>query len=241
MALPSNTTPIYTVTLPSTQEQVRFRPFLVKDQKNLLIAQQSDNQQVMADTLKQVISSCLVDSNLDVGNLATFDMEYLFLQIRGKSVGEQVPLILKCDEDHGEDNKKAQIKYQVNIDDIKVEFSEEHISKFELFDNVGVKMRYPSFEVLDKFNSPQSNDAEVMFNIVGSCIEYVYDPEEIYYAKDQTQEEITQFLENLTTDQFGKIQKFFDTMPKMVHNIEYNCPVCGKHHTVKLEGLQSFF
>jgi hypothetical protein len=241
MALPMNTTPIYTVTLPSTQEQVRYRPFLVKDQKSLLLAQQSDNQQVMADTLKKVISSCLVDSNLDVGTLATFDMEYLFLQIRGKSVGEQVPLILKCDEDHGEDNEKAQIKYQVNVDDIKVEFFEDHIDKFELFDGVGVKMRYPSFEVLDKFNSPASNEAEVMFDIVGNCIEYVYDSEEIYYTKDQTKEEITQFLENLTTEQFAKVQKFFDTMPRLAHSVEYDCPVCGKHHKVNIEGLQSFF
>ena len=240
MALPINTTPSYTVTLPSDKRLVKYRPFLVKDQKNLMIAQQSENQQVMADTLKSVIANCLVDNDIDVNTLATFDMEYLFLHIRGKSVGEDVPLVLRCDEDHGEDNKKAVIKYSVKIDDIEVKFSDEHESKFTLFNDVGVQMRYPSFDILDKLKT-NVNDAEMMFDIIGQCIEYVYDDNEVYYTHEQTKEEINQFLDNLTSEQFDKIQKFFDTMPKLTHTVEYDCPVCSKHHKVTIEGLQSFF
>ena len=240
MALPINTTPTYSVTLPSTGQQIQYRPFLVKDQKNLLLAQQSENQEVMASTLKSVIADCLTDKQFDLDNLATFDMEYLFLHIRGKSVGEEIPLILKCDEDHGEDNRKASIKYSVKVDDIKVEFSDEHVSKFELFNGVGVQMRYPSFDILDKIKT-KANDADMMFEVIGQCIEYVYDDQEVYYTHEQTKEEIAQFLDNLTSEQFDKIQKFFDTMPKLTHTVEYNCPVCSKHHKVKIEGLQSFF
>jgi hypothetical protein len=240
MALPLNTTPSYTVTLPSDKRQVKYRPFLVKDQKHLMLAQQSEDPQVMSDTLKSVIASCLIDNDIDVNKLATFDMEYLFLHIRGKSVGEEIPLLLKCDEDHGEDNKKAVIKYSVKVNDIEVKFSDEHESRFILFDNVGVQMRYPSFDILDKLKN-NVNDAEMMFDIIGNCIEYVYDDNEVYYTHEQTKEEINQFLDNLTSEQFDKIQKFFDTMPKLSHSVDYNCPVCGKAHHVNVEGLQSFF
>ena len=240
MALPINTTPTYSVTLPSTGEQVTYRPFLVKDQKNLLLAQQSENAKVMSDTLKSVISSCIV-GDVNVNELATFDMEYLFLHIRGKSVGEEVPLVLKCDVDHGEDNEKAKIKHTVHINEIQMEKNPDHQDKFELFNGVGVKMQYPSFEMIDQFQNVRQDDASVMFDVIGQCIEYVYDDSEVYYSKDQTKEEINQFLENLTTEQFEKIQKFFDTMPKLIHTVEYNCPVCNKHHKVKIEGLQSFF
>jgi hypothetical protein len=240
MALPINTTPTYTVTIPSTGQEISYRPFLVKDQKNLLVAQQSENQKVMADTLKSVIQSCIV-GDIDVSKLATFDIEYLFLHIRGKSVGEEVPLLLKCDEDHGEDNKKAQIKYTVRVDDIQVHKDPNHTNRFDLFNDVGVQMKYPSFEMIDKFQNAKTDDASVMFNVIADCIDFIYDSNEVYYAHDQSPQEIAQFLENLTTEQFDKIQSFFETMPKLTHDVEYNCPVCGKHHKVRIEGLQSFF
>lgn len=241
MALPINTTPTYSVTLPSTGEQVTYRPFLVKDQKNLLLAQQSEDPQVMTDTLKSVISSCMINSDVNVNDLATFDIEYLFLHIRGKSVGEEVPLVLKCDEDHGEDQKKAQIKYTVRVDDIQVHKDPNHQTKFELFNDVGIQMKYPTFELVDKFQSAKTDDASMMFGVIAECIDYIYDSTEIYQAHDQSRDEIMDFLENLTTEQFDKVQSFFETMPKLTHDVEYDCPVCSKHHKIRIEGLQSFF
>lgn len=238
MALPMNTMPTFNLTIPSTGKSVRYRPFVVKEEKALLIAQQSEDARVMTDTLRNVIQSCVQDS-VDVEKLATFDLEYMFLQIRGKSVGETVDLLFSCDNDHGEQNEKARSKITINVSDIEVVKEKEHTNKIFLFGDVGVVMKYPTMDMAAELVG--EDEIENVFDIVANSIDYIFQGENIYYAKETSREEMLQFLNNLTTDQFLKVQKFFDTMPKLSHKVEYTCPVCNKHHQKVLEGLASFF
>jgi len=241
MALPLNSAPTYNLVIPSTKETIKYRPFLVKEQKALLLAQQSEDPKVMMDTLKNIIKSSIIGT-VDVDKLALFDIEYIFLQLRGKSVGEIVELGFRCSEDHGEeDNKKATVKININIDDIKVEENKDHTNTILLFDDVGVVMKYPSMETLRKFEKIKEGDTNAVFDIMAQSIDYVYNTDEVFYIKDQTKEEINEFINNLTTEQFDKLQRFFDSMPKLSHTVNYRCPVCSKENTVTLEGLNSFF
>lgn len=240
MALPIATTPTYNMVVPSSGASVRFRPFLVKEEKALLIAQQSEDVTVMIDTLKNVIRSCVIDK-INADELATFDIEYIFTQIRSKSVGETVDLLFPCDMDHGEDDEKARVKITIDLSKLEVESKPEHNKKIELFGDVGIVMKYPTMEIMRKFEGTDTNNIESIFDIVADSIDYVYDNEELHYAKDQKKEELVQFLNNLTSEQFNKVQLFFATMPRIKKEVEYDCPVCGLHHKKTLEGMQSFF
>lgn len=237
MALPINTTPIYTLTIPSTKEEVRYRPFLVKEEKALLIAQQSDDEGVMINTLKVMIKDC-IKSNVDVDKLAMFDIEYIFAQIRAKSVGELVDLIFKCDTCEDE---KAKVKITFDLTKLNVEFPEGHSDQIELFDGVGIKMKYPDMNLLKRAKDAKADDVNQVFDVVVDCIDFIYTAEEVFHAKEQSRQELMQFIENLTAEQFAKIQKFFETMPKLKQNVDYKCPVCGKEHHKYLEGINSFF
>lgn len=238
MALPMQGTATFNLTIPSTGKNVRYRPFLVKDEKALLIAQQSEDPKVMADTLVNVIKSCVLDP-VDVDNLATFDIEYIFLQIRGKSVGETVDLYFPCDTDHGEQNEKAKVKIILNVSDLEVQKSPDHTNKIPLFEDVGVVMKYPTLQSAGEMENLE--DIDNIFGVIAKSIDFIYDGEDLHYAKEQSQEELLQFLNNLTTEQFMKIQKFFDTMPKISQKVEYKCPLCGREHHKVIEGLSNFF
>jgi hypothetical protein len=240
MALPMMSTPTYTMVVPSTGETVKYRPFLVKEEKALLIAQQSEDMLTMVDTLKGVIKSCVIDK-INVDKLATFDLEYMFMIIRGKSVGETVELVFPCDEDHGELNEKARSNVTIDLSTITVEKGEGHTNKIDLFDNVGVVMKYPTVDILKKLQVLDEEDLDKVFDIMALSIDYIYQGEELFYGNEQTPAELKQFIENLTSEQFVKLQKFFETMPKIKKEIVYDCPVCGKHHKKMLEGIQSFF
>lgn len=240
MALPVMSTPTYNMVVPSSGESVRFRPFLVKEEKALLLAHQSEDVVVMVDTLKGVIESCVIDK-IDTSKLATFDLEYMFTQIRAKSVGEVIDLIFKCDEDHGEDNEKASVKISIDLTKLEVEKDPEHTNKIDLFEDVGVVMKYPSIEVIKKLESLDTDDLNNIFDVMASSIDFIYQGEEIFYGKEQKREELLDFLNNLTSEQFLKVQKFFSTMPRIKKQIEYTCPICNKHHVKVLEGMQSFF
>lgn len=240
MALPVQDNPLYDVEVPSSGEKIKYRPFLIKEEKALLIAQQSEDSTTMVNTLKGVIESCTL-GKVDIEKLALFDLEYLFTQIRAKSVGEVVDLLFSCDEDHGEDNKKAKVKISIDLTNIKVQRNDKHSKKIELFGDTGVVMKYPSFEMLKAMETLEGNDIDTIFNVVASCIDYIYSGEEIYYAKETPKEEILQFLNNLTQEQFKKLQAFFETMPKLTTDVKYKCPVCDKQHDKKIEGLNNFF
>lgn len=240
MTLPLNTAPTYTIKIPSTKKDFKFRPFLVRDQKALMIAQESNDNTVMLDTIKEVISSC-TKSKVDLDKLASFDIEYIFLQMRAKSIGEIVELTFACDEDHGEDNQKALSRIAVNLEDVKVEFPENHTNKIPLFKNVGIVMKYPTIETLKHLENANINDIDAVFDIISDCVDYIYDDEQIYSSKDTNKEELIEFLNNLTAEQFDKVQEFFKTMPSLRVNVNYTCPVCNKEHKKYMEGLSSFF
>jgi len=240
MALPMMNTPTYSMVIPSTDATVKYRPFLVKEEKALLIAQQSEDVRVMVDTLKEVIKSCVIDK-IDVSKLATFDLEYMFTQIRAKSVGESIDLIFPCDEDHGADNEKARVKISIDLTTLIVEKDPEHNARIDLFNDVGVVMKYPTVEIMKKLENLETDNLDHIFDVIAGSIDYIYQGEEIFYAKEQSHDELVQFLNNLTSDQFLKVQKFFETMPRIKKEVDYVCPVCGKHHHKVLEGLQSFF
>ena len=240
MALPMMSAPTYTMVVPSSGVSVKFRPFLVKEEKALLIAQQSEDIGVMIQTLKGIINTCVLDK-LDVDKLATFDLEYMFTQIRAKSVGEIIELIFPCDIDHGEDNEKARVKVSIDLTTLVVEKDPNHNNKINLFGDVGVVMKYPTMDVMKRLENLDTNDLDKVFSVVADSIDYIYQGEEIFYGKEQKHEELLQFLNNLTSEQFVKVQQFFATMPRIKKEIEYTCPVCQKHHRKMLEGMQSFF
>ena len=233
-------TPTYTMVVPSTDATVKYRPFLVKEEKALLIAQQSEDAMVMVETLKNVVKDCVQDK-IDISKLATFDLEYMFMQIRGKSVGETIDLVLACDEDHGEQNEKARVNYTVNINEITVDKNPDHKNKIELYGNVGLVMKYPTIQDLKKLQGLDENDLDKIFDVIALSIDYIYDGDQLYHGKEQKHEELIAFLGNLTSEQFMNVQRFFETMPKLKHHVVYDCPVCGKHHDKVLEGIQSFF
>jgi len=240
MALPMMSAPTYTMVVPSSGVSVKFRPFLVKEEKALLIAQQSEDISVMIQTLKGIINTCVLDK-LDVDKLATFDLEYMFTQIRAKSVGEIIELIFPCDIDHGEDNEKARVKVSIDLTTLSVEKDPNHNNKINLFGDVGVVMKYPTMDVMKRLENLDTDDLDKVFSVVADSIDYIYQGEEIFYGKEQKHEELLQFLNNLTSEQFVKVQQFFATMPRIKKEIEYTCPVCQKHHRKMLEGMQSFF
>jgi hypothetical protein len=239
MALPIQNATVYTATIPSTKQEIKFRAFLVKEEKALLIAQQSEDPTIMMDTLKQIIKSC-VKTELNMDTLALFDIEYIFAQLRSKSVGELVEIIVACDICPDEDTK-ARVKLSFDMSKLEVNFPADHTKKISLFDDVGVVMKYPSLSIINDLQNLDQADAESIFKIVTKSIDYIYDGGELHYAKDQTETELKEFLENLNQEQFKKIQHFFETMPKISKDVQYECPVCKHHHEKVIEGLSSFF
>lgn len=237
MALPVMSTPTYELTVPSLKKKVKYRPFLVKEEKALLIAQQSEDATVMLNTIKDIISSC-TNGKLNVEDLAVFDIEYIFCQLRAKSVGEISELIFNCLECN---DPKAKMKVTIDLTQLNVEFDPDHKKNIDLFNDVGVVMKYPSLDMLNAIKDVKEESVEAVFDVIIASIDHIYAGEEIYAAKEQSKEELTRFLDNLTQDQFKKIQKFFDTMPKLEKKIEFDCPVCSYHHNHTIRGIENFF
>jgi len=211
--LPKISLPIYTVILPSTEEPIKFKPFSVREEKTLLLAQQSEDENVMLDTMEQVVRNCLI---IDEKNLAVFDIEYLFLQIRSKSVGEVSELIFACDEC---DDENARVKVSFNLTNMKVVKNENHSKRIHLFGDVGVVMKYPKFEMLKMFNDIETEDYQLAIDMIIESIEYIYEDSEVHRPEDTTPEkwkqELIDFIEDLTDDMLSKIMVFFETMPKL--------------------------
>ena len=237
MALPIMKTPTYEMTIPSTKQVVKYRPFLVKEEKALMIAQQSEDPATMVNTLRGVIDACTF-GKVDVSKLAMFDIEYIFVQLRAKSVGEISELIFSCKQCG---DPKAKMKIGIDLTQLEVKFDPEHRTDIQLFDNVGVKMKYPSIATVNKLKHASNEDVDSIFGIIIDCIDSIYDDENIYSAAEQSKEELTEFINNLTQDQFAKLQKFFETMPKLEKTIEFDCPVCKFHHVQTIQGLEGFF
>ena len=238
MPLPKISTPTYELEIPSLKKTVKYRPFLVKEEKILIIAMESEDPKQIAEAVKTVIGNCIVTRGIKVEQLATFDIEYLFLNIRGKSVGESVDILITCPDDG-----TTQVPMSINLDDIQVEFDKEHSRDIKLDDNLTLRMRYPSMQEFVKSNFVVGEDISVdeTFDMIISCIEQIYSEEESWAAADSTKKELKEFLEGLTSQQFKDIEKFFETMPKLSHTIKVKNPNTEVESEVVLEGLTSFF
>jgi hypothetical protein len=238
MPLPKVSTPTYELEIPSIKKTVKYRPFLVKEEKILIIAMESEDPKQITEAVKDVINNCILTRGIKVDTLSTFDIEYLFLNIRGKSVGETAEVLITCPDD-GE----TQVPVTINLDDIKVEVNKDHNRDVQLDDNLTVRMKYPSITEFIKNNFIRNDQISVedTFGVITSCIEQIYSEEESWAASDSTKKELTEFLESLSSKQFKKIEKFFETMPKLSHTINITNPNTGVENKIVLEGLTSFF
>ena len=239
MPLPKINTPTYELVLPSTGKKIKYRPFLVREEKILIMAMESEDMNQITGAIIQIISDCLLAKDIKVESLATFDMEYLFLNIRAKSVGETVEVNVTCPDDN-----ETQVEMSINIDDIKVKKTRGHKNIVKLDDELSMKLKYPSLDqfIENNFDTGQTNnDISQSLSMITSCIEMVYNQEESWEASDCTQKELSEFIEQMNTKQFKQIEKFFTTMPKLSHEIAVKNPNTGVESEVVLEGLASFF
>jgi hypothetical protein len=238
MALPKVSTPTYELEIPSIKKTIKYRPFLVKEEKILIIAMESEDPKQITEAVKDVISNCILTRGIKIDNLATFDIEYIFLNIRGKSVGETAEVLITCPDDG-----QTQVPVTINLDDIKVEVSDKHSRDVKLDDNLNLRMKYPSIQEFIKNNFIRNDQISVddTFAVICSCIEQIFNEEESWSASDCTKKELTEFLESLSSKQFKKIENFFETMPKLTHTIYVKNPNTEVENKIVLEGLTSFF
>jgi hypothetical protein len=232
MTLPKIVTPTYELEIPSSKEKITYRPFLVKEEKILLLAQESEKDSEMLLALKQIINNCTYEK-VEVEKLPMFDLEYIFLQIRAKSVGEVVDLKLLC-----EDDGETYADVQVNLDEIDVEFTEGHSNSIQLTDEVGIIMSYPQINMMDLSSD---SGTENVFGIIKNSINQITEGETVYERADFTEKDINEFLDSLTTEHFKLIQEFFETMPRLRHEVKFKNPKTKKQNKITLEGLNSFF
>ena len=242
MGLPKIAIPEYSLTLPSNGKKIRYRPFLVKEEKLLLIAMESKDDQQIITATKNVLRNCVFD-DIDIDNMPTFDMEYIFLWLRGRAKGEVVELKYTCPD------CTNPLNVDINLEDVKVQTFEEHTNKIQLNDDIGIVLKYPNIAMQTKIDNSDDNEIETLFKSIILCIDYIFDSEAMYSAKDHTDKELQEFIESFTDAQFQKVKSFFDTMPKLQHKVNLHCnfkekkkkTVCGYKEEIVLEGLQSFF
>ena len=238
MPLPKIATPTYELVLPSSNRKIKFRPFLVKEEKILILAMESQDTKQIANAVKNVITHCILTRGIKVDKLSTFDIEYLFLNIRGKSVGEDIEVMVTCPDDG-----KTQVPALINIDSIKVQKSEDHESDIKLDDTYTLRMKYPSLTefIKNNFGAIDEMSVDDTFDLIASCIDQVYSEEESWASEECTKKELTSFVESLNSSQFKKVEKFFETMPKLSHTVKVTNPNTNVESEIKIEGLQSFF
>ena len=238
MPLPKIATPTYELELPSTGQTIQYRPFLVKEEKVLVIALESEDTKQITNAIKNVIKNCVLTKNIKVESLPTFDIEYLFLNIRGKSVGEDIEVNVICPDD-----QETTSTIKLSLDDIKVEKNEEHTNKIKVDKSIMMEMKYPSLDqfIKNNFDFTDTNAMEQSFDLIASCIDKIYTEDEVWAAADVSKKELSDFLEQMNSSQFKEIEKFFETMPKLSHKVTVINPKTKVESEVVLEGLASFF
>jgi len=236
--LPKIDVPIYDLQLLSLKDKVRFRPFTVKEEKLFLMASESEDKDTILTTIKQVVNNCLV-SKVDVDNLPIFDLEYLFINLRAKSVNEEVKLNFKCNNIVEDKKCNHIVELVFNLLDIKPSTKGEHKNKVEVSKDLGIMLKYPSVKSVTKHSDKSESDA--IFDIMVDCIDYIYDKEQIYYSKDTPRKELVEFLESLQTKNLESMRKFFETMPKIKSENTFKCTKCGFEDKLIVEGIENFF
>jgi hypothetical protein len=233
------------LTIPSSGEKVSYRPFLVKEEKTLLMAMESKDTSAMTKAMQDIITSC-TDGEVKPKDLAPYDLEYFFLQLRGRSVGEVIevnaprpPNFQTCCEEATEEDI---CELRINIDDIKVDISGVKSSEIKITDTIGVKMKFPEMDAIQKYSTVEGEmQASNIFKMIIDCIDYIWEGEEIHKAKDSTKKELNEFLESLSSAQFNSIREFFESMPRLSHDVGWVCPKCEKSKTMTLMGIDAFF
>jgi hypothetical protein len=238
MPLPKISTPTYELELPSSEQTIEYRPFLVREEKLLVLALETEDPKQITNAIKTVIKNCIITKNIKVEILPTFDIEYLFLNIRGKSVGEELDVNVICPDD-----EETTVPVKINIDDIQVQKNDNHNKQIKVDKDISIEMKYPSLEQFIKSNFDFANNGnmEQSFDLVASCIDKIYTKDDVWSSSDVTKKEMVEFLDQMNSSQFKQIEQFFETMPKLSHEIKVLNPNTGVESTVVLEGLSSFF
>ena len=238
MPLPKIATPTYELELPSTGKSIKYRPFLVKEEKVLVIALESEDTKQITNAIKAVLKNCVLTKGIKVETLPTFDIEFLFLNIRGKSVGEEIEVNIVCPDD-----EETNVPVFIDLDSIQVERSDDHTNQIKLDDDLMMEMKYPSLEqfIKNNFDFQEGNQMDQSFELIATCIDKIYNEDEVWATADCTKKEVKDFLESMNSSQFKEIEKFFETMPKLKHTIEVTNPNTKVKSEVVLEGLASFF
>ena len=238
MPLPKIATPTYELELPSTGASIKYRPFLVKEEKVLVIALESEDNKQITNAIKAVLKSCILSKGIKVEDLPTFDIEYLFLNIRGKSVGEDLEVNIICPDDN-----KTQVPVTISLDEIEVQKDDNHTNKIKVDESIMMEMKYPSLDqfIKNNFDFNDKNMMDQSFDLIATCIDKIYTEDEVWAAADCTKKEMKDFLEQMNSNQFKEIESFFETMPKLSHSVSVTNPNTKVKSEVVLEGLASFF
>lgn len=248
--LPKIDVPVYSLKLLSNGEVVKYRPFTVKEEKLFLMANESEDTESIIDTVKQVLNNCVI-SDIDLNKLPIYDFEYLFLNVRAKSIGEVINLQYKCNNDvpnevkEGEETSEGThkcgnlVKIDLNVMDIKLTDEKPIDKKIAITDKMGIVMKHPSFDVLKSFGLESEGD--MIVKLTAQCIDYIYDENQIYYAKDASDEELIEFIDNLQSKDLEKIKAFFESMPKLGKEVDFKCSKCGYEEKIEVEGIENFF
>ena len=238
--LPRIDTPVYEIELPLSKKSIQFRPFLVKEQKNLLMAMEAGDKESIERNVKHILNNCTITEGIKIDNLPVVDVEYYFLQLRAKSVGEVVENKYICNNEV--DGQECGNKMDVNIDlnDIKVERGKDVGDTIQLTPTISIKLSYPKFSTMEKLKNDTSS-VDMAFDIVAESIEYIYDGEQYYYGYETDRKELMEFIESMNTEQFNKIEEFFKNLPRITKKLEFTCSKCGFQHKIDVEGLENFF
>ena len=238
MPLPKVNTPTYELVLPSTNKKIKYRPFLVREEKILIMALETEDVKQITSSVIEILNACILTRGIKIEKLATFDLEYLFLNVRAKSVGESIDVNVTCPDDN-----KTTVEVKVDIDSIKIIKSKNHKDTVKLYDTLSLKLNYPSIEqfIENNFESSKGGEVTNTLDMITSCIDMIYSDEESWNASETSKKDLEEFIEQLNTKQFRVIEGFFDTMPKLSHSIKVKNPKTDVESTVVLEGLAAFF
>ena len=240
MALPKIDTPVYELDLPLSKKHIRFRPFLVKEQKNLMMALEADDQETIERNIKQVLTNCTITEDVDIDKLPVIDVEYYFINLRARSIGEMVENDYICTNEVNGEQCGGKMKGVLNLLEIRIDIDPNQKDVIQITDKISIKLKYPEFSLVEKL-SKKDSAVDIAFEVVIDSIEWIFDGEQYYNANESTKEELMAFIESLNQDQFKKIEAFFDDLPVLNKKIEIKCGKCGFDHTIDVEGLESFF
>ena len=240
MALPKIDVPTYEIELPVSKKKIKYRPFLVKEQRNLLMAMESSDSDSVHNAISDILYNCTLTENIDIAKLPIVDIEYYFINLRAKSVGEMIESKYRCNNEVDGKECGNTMQHNLNLMDVKVEVNGDVSPDIQLTDKLSIRMKYPEFGIVkDSVNI--DDETELTFNMLARSIEYIYDGEQFYYANEAEPGEMLEFIESLNQEQFEKIENFFNNLPKMTKNINLKCGKCGFDHTIEVEGLENFF